>query len=110
VTVRKVYCLNGHDASGVDGFTCLICRAELRTVLIEHRARPVRPERLMAVSVLPAAAFVALVATRAQAEDAADAAVLISLALVGAALWLAACMLGAVAVARSGNGPGPYFG
>ena len=103
--MRKVYCLNGHDACGVEGFTCPICRAELRTVLAGHRAPALRPERLMAIIVLLPAAFVAVVTTRPQEVDAVRGPVQVRLALVGAALWLAACTWVAAAFNRSGDEP-----
>jgi hypothetical protein len=98
--VPPVFCLNGHDSTGVEGFTCRDCGAEVRTLLVSPPVAPVRPERLLMLTVGLLVLFAGLVAARPRDLDATGGAVLATVSLVGVALWLAGCVCVAVAISR----------
>lgn len=101
--VRRVLCLNGHDATGVEGFECPACQAELRTVLVgpaEHR-RSIRPRTLVLAGGLIFTLVLLTLAVAPVGQGAFLGGVLISFSAVGAALWVGACLLIASAIGRS---------
>lgn len=101
--VRRVLCLNGHDATGVEGFSCPGCQAELRTVLApaaELPTRSVRPRWLVIAGGLIFALVLVTLAVAPVGKDAFLGGILISFAAVGAALWVGACLLIVSALGR----------
>lgn len=95
-------CLNGHDATGVEGFSCPACQAELRTVLATTHAPP-SSSRARWLVIAGGLIFTLVLITLAVAPVGKDAflgGILISFAAVGAALWVGACLLVVSALGR----------
>ena len=100
--MRKVKCVNGHDVTGVEGFTCPRCQAEVQTVLRagEVEAPALSTKALMVVGALVLALMLGTLLVGPVGQDAFVGGLLISFAALGAALWVAACALIASAVVR----------
>lgn len=100
--MSQVVCLNGHDVTGVEGFTCPACSAEVRTVLTPvPMGVGLRPLYLMVVGAFLLTLVIGMVvAEPAGFASPVTAAVLFLMGTAGAALWLAGCFQIALAIVR----------
>lgn len=102
--MSQVVCLNGHDVTGVEGFTCPSCSAEVRTVLapVPMSMGP-RPLHLMVLGAFLLSLVIGMVLVDAGTATPLTAAILFLMGAAGAALWLAGCFQIALAVVRSAD-------
>jgi len=105
--MSQVVCLNGHDVTGVEGFTCPSCSAEVRTVLspVPIGVGP-RPLYLMVLGAFLLSLLIGIVVAEPGGVGPVTAAALFFLGSVGAALWLAGCFQIALAIVRSAEPSG----
>ena len=100
--MSQVVCLNGHDVTGVEGFTCPACSAEVRTVMAPV---PIgvgsRPLYLMVLGAFLLSVLIGIVVAEPGGVGPVTAAALFFLGAVGAALWLAGCFQIALSIVRS---------
>ena len=101
--MRKVRCVNGHDVTGVEGFICPTCRAEVQTVLRagDEDASALSLRSLALVSGFVIALLATTLAVAPVGQDAFVGGLMISFAAMGAAMWVAACALIAAATVRN---------
>jgi len=105
--MSQVVCLNGHDVTGVEGFTCPSCSAEVRTVLspvpIGIGARPLH---LMVLGAVLLSLVIGMVVALPGGITPLTATIIFLMATGGAALWLAGCFRIALAIVRSADATG----
>ncbi len=101
----QVVCLNGHDVTGVEGFNCPACGAEVQTVLAPARVGVgARPVVLMVLGAMLLSLVIGLVAIQPTVASPLATAAMFAMGAGGAALWLAGCVQIALAIVRSPEG------